>query len=122
MNDAAMENDPVSDGNTIADASRKLAAGDMNHAVILNVGAVADLYGIDIATQDTVKPYARMLADLHIADNMRAFFDKCSFSYPGLYAFVGSNHKCSRLSKSVIKRSELQWAALQLSIDTSNLY
>src|SRR5262245_48776198 len=79
LDGTTMEDDAVADGDTIADARGKLPAGDVNDAVVLNVAAMADLYGIDIAAQDTVKPHARMLADLYIPDNLCAFFDKCSF-------------------------------------------
>lgn len=61
--------DVVSDGNIVADGDGRFAEKRVQYAAVLNIDAVADGDGIDIAAQDRAKPYAAFFAHSDIADD-----------------------------------------------------
>ena len=52
------------------------SVSDVDDRAVLNVRAIPYAYVEDITTHDRVEPDGRLLADLNVADNLRALFDK----------------------------------------------
>lgn len=61
--------DVMAYGNVVADGDGRFAEKRMQYAAVLNIDAVADGDGIDIAAQDRAKPYAAFFAHSDIADD-----------------------------------------------------
>lgn len=53
--------------NVIAYLNGRFLVKGVKHGAILNVDAVANLYGVDIATKHSVEPHAAIVAHHHIA-------------------------------------------------------
>lgn len=58
----AVYGDVMSYGNVVADGDGRFAEKRVQYAAVLNIDAVTDGDGIDIAAQDRAKPYAAFLA------------------------------------------------------------
>ncbi len=74
VDDALMANEHV-----VADERAESATRHMNDGPVLDIGARADADAVDVAASNTVEPEARALADLHIADHVRAGRDERAF-------------------------------------------
>src|SRR5690349_14504609 len=97
----------MSDGDMIADNRGKLVTGDMNNRAILHVGMMPDANGKNIAAQDTIEPYARLFANLHVADDVRAVFDKGASGDLRQNTFEGINHKIYLMIR--MRAAQGQW-------------
>lgn len=73
--------DVVAYGDIIAYGDGGLAEQGVQDATILNVDAVADGDGIDIAAQDGAKPYAAFFAHGDISDDGGVLGQKCVCAY-----------------------------------------
>lgn len=73
---AAVQRDVVADRHFVFEDGRVRAVGDVDDRPVLYVRARADAYVEDVATHDRVEPDGRLLADLDIADHLRARFDE----------------------------------------------
>ncbi len=65
---AGVEDGAVTDGYELADAHRQIV-GEMDDASVLDVGALADIDEVDVATQDGGGPDAAAGSEPHIADD-----------------------------------------------------
>jgi hypothetical protein len=83
----------VPDGHFVFEDGRVRAVRDVDDGSILNVCAIADAYMENIAAHDRVEPDARLLADVHIADDLRALFDESRRMNLRVRAAKWSNHK-----------------------------
>lgn len=73
--------DVVSDRYIVADGDGRFAEKRMQYAAVLNIDAVTDGDGIDIAAQDGAKPYAAFFAHSDIADDGGVLCQKCVCAY-----------------------------------------
>lgn len=73
--------DVMADGNIVADGDGGFAEKRVQYAAILNIDAVADGDGIDIAAQDGAKPYAAFFAHGDISYNGGVFGQKSVCAY-----------------------------------------
>src|SRR6202142_1417819 len=77
--DAGMQDYPVADGDPLADnerPTRRVRCGlvrDMQHRIVLHIGAGAYVYVIDVAADDHTRPDAGFLPQLHLADHRGAW-------------------------------------------------
>ncbi len=76
LHGAAMQNDAMPNADKVSQDRGVSVAGHMQHAGVLNVGAVTDPNVVDIAPHHRVEPDAGMVADDDIADYLRAVFDE----------------------------------------------
>ncbi len=68
--DGATVNDgAVADGNVVADDGFGFIIGAMYDCVVLDIDFVADLDGIDVATDDSIEPYAAIVAHSDFAND-----------------------------------------------------
>ena len=65
---------------------RMAVAGDVQDGCVLDVRVFADANVINIPADDRVKPDARVLANLNVAYNLGALFNKCTFPELGDFA------------------------------------
>ena len=60
------------------------SVGHMDDGAVLDVGACADVYGVDVAAQCRAEPYAAFFAQGHCANNGRVGGYKCAVGDGGL--------------------------------------
>lgn len=69
-----------------------LASAGMDHTVILDIRAIADANVVHIAAQDCVAPDGRLLADVDVADYLRALVNVRALRNLRLDTAKWSNH------------------------------
>src|SRR5688572_2364237 len=89
---AAMQNDAMPDADKISQNRGISVAGHMQHARVLNIGAVANPNVIHIATHHRVEPDAGMVADDNITNHLSAVFDKDPGSHLRELALIATKH------------------------------
>src|SRR5437763_66115 len=62
----------MTDGDFVFENRRLLSCACVQHAVVLHVGAIADADVEHVAAHDCAKPNRRLLADVHVANDLRA--------------------------------------------------
>src|SRR5215472_3730318 len=67
----AMQGDRMSHGDPIAHGHAVLVAHAVQHTAVLDIGVLADADGEYVAADHGVHPDARVLGDLHVADDLR---------------------------------------------------
>ena len=92
---ASMQGDAMSYGHVVFHDRWKLAIGDVNYGIILDVRITADSYVMNIAANRRIKPDAGMRTDHHIADHLRAILDKNGFIKLRTFIQIRSNHSCA---------------------------
>ena len=68
VDNAGVDDGTVTDGDQLA-KPRLVRRIDVNDGIVLNVGARADNYPIDIATQNSAVPYTRFFHQRYVADD-----------------------------------------------------
>ena len=74
---AAVQRHTVTDGDFFFQNRRLLARARVQHAVVLHVGAIADADIEHVATHDCAEPNGRLLADVDVANDLRALSYEC---------------------------------------------
>src|SRR6185312_16161774 len=69
-----------------------LAGARVQHAVVLDIAAVADANVVHVATRHRAKPHGRLLADVHVADDLRAVSNECGWMYLRMNSAEWTNH------------------------------
>src|SRR2546423_1555704 len=82
----------MADGDLVFEDGRMSVRTDVNDGHVLNVGPRADADEIDVSTYDGAEPYARIFADLDIADDHGTFGDKDGRMDPWLNTLVLADH------------------------------
>ena len=77
----------------VSDLSRKPPVRYVNDCAVLYVRAVAYADIMNVAANHAVEPYARMLAYLHVAYDLRASFDERGRGDLRPVSFISPNHK-----------------------------
>ncbi len=93
---AAVQHYGVTYGYAVADDRRKTPLRYVNDCAVLYVCAVTDFDVIAITSQDAVEPNARVLADVHIADDAGAFRDERCPGNLWADSFVRSDHRVTK--------------------------
>ena len=70
-----------------------LAGARVNDAVVLDVRAIADPDIEHVSAHNGAEPDGRLLADVHIADDLRAVGDESGFVNLRMNSAKGSNHR-----------------------------
>src|SRR5277367_3017320 len=65
----------------------------MQHAAILHIRVRPDADRVYVSAQHRIHPDRRVLAQHHVADNLRRLVDVTGRRKHWLYAFEGSNHE-----------------------------
>src|SRR5262245_11406557 len=76
---ASVKHCGMADGHALPDDGCKSATGHVDHRVVLDIRAVTDADVIAVAAQNAVEPDARVLAQLNVANYLRAGRDKRIF-------------------------------------------
>lgn len=71
----------MADGHVVADHTGEII-GDVAHAVVLNVGMMADHHAVDVTTQDAAEPDAGLFANFGVTDDPRGVGDKHACADP----------------------------------------
>src|SRR5260370_17519650 len=74
----------------VAHSDPVLVTHAVEYAAILHVGVGSDADGKDVATDHSVHPDARVLANLHVADDLRVLVDVARFMYTRRDALIGA--------------------------------
>lgn len=67
----------VSDGDIVADFDCGFLIECVEYGSVLDVDSVADAYGVDIASDDGVEPYAAFFSHHDVADDGGVFSKEC---------------------------------------------
>ena len=89
---AAVNNRVVPDGDIVADFGRRVAH-NVNRAVVLNVGVVADSHRLKVSANRRAKPNTRTRADFNFPDNRRAGRNKYGLCNLRLLARLRQNYR-----------------------------
>src|ERR1700674_4194557 len=89
---AAVEDGVVAYGDIVANVNAVLFFHAVEHAVVLNVGVVADADLVNVAAEDGVHPDARVFAENDVADELGGVVDVAGVGELGSDAFVGADH------------------------------
>ena len=103
FNGATVEYSVMANGDIVANVNAVLFFHTMEHAVVLNVGIVADADLVDVAAEDRVHPDAGVFAENDVADELGGVVDVAGVGELGSDAFVGADHGLFRCS-SVLAR------------------
>jgi hypothetical protein len=77
----------------VSENRREPSLRHVNDRVVLDVGVLTDSYMVTIAAQDAIEPDAGVLADVDVANYVRAFGDECAPGYLRADAFVRDDHR-----------------------------
>src|SRR2546423_9431731 len=91
---AAMQRHAVTDSDFFFKNRRLLARACVQYAVVLHVRAIADAYIKHVAAHDRAEPNRRLLADVHVANDLRAVSDECGFVNLRMNTAKRSDHDC----------------------------
>jgi hypothetical protein len=90
---AAVNYRRMTDRYAISYYSWELIVSNVHNSPILDVRVSADSYLVDIRSNNAIEPDARLLAQMHIADNLSTRLYESRRSYPGPQSFVFFDHK-----------------------------
>lgn len=94
---AAVKGDRVTDGDIVAKNAGGFAVEGVDAGVVLNVGAVANLYKMHVAANDGIEPYGAVIAHLYVTNYYRSFAEVAMLAEAGgRHAFESfySGHFC----------------------------
>src|SRR6185503_12274377 len=89
---AAVQRDAVSHCDFVLENGRLLAGARMQHTVVLDIAAVADANVEHVAARHRAKPHGRLLAHMHVTDDLRAVGDESGFVNLRMNAAEWSDH------------------------------
>jgi hypothetical protein len=101
---ATVQRDAVAHRNFIFEDSRLLAGARMDHAVVLNVAAIADANVIHITAQHGIAPNRGLFAQLHVSNDLRTLINVGAVRDLRMNTAKWSNHNFSRHSNIGIGR------------------
>jgi hypothetical protein len=84
--------------NVASEDRGELSLSYVNDGVVLDVSVLANPYVIAVSAQHTVKPNARVGANVNVTDYMRACRDEGGAVYLWTYTFVRDDHGVIRYS------------------------
>src|SRR5438874_11323554 len=124
---AAVQRHAVSDGDFIFKNCWLLARTCMQHAVVLHVRAIANTDVEHIAAHDRAEPNGRLLANVHVANDLRAVSYESGFVNLRMNTAKRSDHdslppdqklslqKFKRRSKCILKQMKQKSSAFGVS-------
>lgn len=112
MDLAAVEGNVMAYGDVVADFDGRLLVERVEHGAVLDIHAVADANGVDVAAEHGVKPYGALIADRKVADECGIFSNEAVAAHPGSEAAHGDDqrHSGSVLEMSHERRSS-SWSS-----------
>ncbi len=124
----AVDNHVVAYGDIVADFDYRFMVKSVKHAAVLDVDAVADTYGVDVAAQHGSEPDAALVAHLHVAYYGAVVGQETVFPYLGCkssYCLYKCHIICSlrlgyqRVSSLVFSASHAASSALSSGVRRS---
>ena len=98
LNHAAVDGGVVANGHPVAHDDRIEVALAVEHGAVLHVGVGADADGVHVAAQNGVHPHRGMLAEGHVADELRGKINVATGGNLGQPPLVAANHGSSAVS------------------------
>ncbi len=89
----AVQNHFVADCHIVADDQRVCIMGHMQHAEVLDVGAISDSNVVHVPSNDSMEPDAAVLSHDDVADDDAGFLDEAGRGDRGREALECSNHR-----------------------------
>src|SRR5215813_13930036 len=93
---AAMQGHTVPNRHFVFKNGRKLTRARMQHAIVLNIGPIADTYVEHVATSDGAEPNRSLLAHMHVANHLGAVGNEGSRMNLRMYISEWSDHFLSQ--------------------------
>src|ERR1051325_6541336 len=107
-----MQGDTVAHCHFIFENGGMRTGARVHHTVILNVGTITDAYVEHVAAQHGIAPHGSLLAQLHIANNLRTHVDVRAFRNLRLHTAKRSNHDFFKDNTTAAKEFSLECADL----------
>src|SRR5438874_2546559 len=90
---ATVKHDAVADRNVVPENQRAFVPHHMPDGAVLNIRVLSDADDIHVSANDAVVPHAGVVADFHIAYNLRAFGDVNSLTQLRPLSLVLMQHR-----------------------------
>src|SRR5260370_39965114 len=90
----------------VAHSDPVLVSHAVEYAAILHVGVGSDADGKDVAPDQSGHPDDRVLANLHVADDLRGLVDVARFVYTRRDALIGAKHNPKNSERRTGSRPE----------------
>src|ERR1700704_3238523 len=88
----AVQSHAVTDGDFVFQNRRLLAGARVQDAVVLHVGAIANANVEHVSTRHRAEPDRSLLANVHVADHLRAVSNKSCWVNLRMNSAKGTNH------------------------------